>query len=208
MKKCGLGISYNDVRLITNIWAKKVTLSHKNMLQKGSIKKKSVHVTFDNPNGKQQTLLGDNTTHHTNGTIFQLSNPAVETIDASCERQVDLEEQNEESTSNFSTFRIPTKRNRKLPPPFPEFSDECKRSDLLVLFWQRNIAWVLVSYSGGRFYRDLYSISKDLLRPVGSYTAFMKDTSAVKTTKCMSEYLPVVPFPPKNNVPRYNPSNG
>ena len=116
LKKCGFGIS--------------------EMLPKGFTKKKSVHVTFDNSDGKQQTLLGYNTTHHhTNGTIFQLSNPAVETIDASCERQVDLEEENEESTSNFSTFRIPPKRNRKLPPPFPEFSDECKRSDLLVLWF-------------------------------------------------------------------------
>ena len=58
---------------------------------------------------------------------------------------------------------------------------------------------MLVNYSGERFYRDLYPTSKDLLRPVGSWTTFMKDT-AVKTTKCMLEYLPVVHFPPKDNV--------
>ena len=44
------------------------------MLRKGFVKKKTVHITFDNSDGKQQTILGDNTTHHTTGTIFQSRN--------------------------------------------------------------------------------------------------------------------------------------
>ena len=35
LHKCGMGISYSDVRLLTNNWAKNITLSHKGMLPKG-----------------------------------------------------------------------------------------------------------------------------------------------------------------------------
>ena len=41
------------------------------MLPKGFIPRRSVHVTFDNSDGKQQTLSGHHTTLHTTGTIFQ-----------------------------------------------------------------------------------------------------------------------------------------
>ena len=34
------------------------------MLPKGFVKKKTVHIIFDNSDGKQQTILGDNTTYN------------------------------------------------------------------------------------------------------------------------------------------------
>ena len=199
LKKCGFGISYNDVRLITNTWAKEVTLSHKGMLPKGFQKKKSVHVTFDNSDGKQQTLIGDNTTHHTNGTIFQLTDATAENLDTLRDNDLLPEEENEVDTMNFGTFRIPSKRNRKQPPSFPEFSDKYKSFKLLDVSLRRGIAWVLVSCIGEKCYRELNQLA-DSLDPVGSWTAYMKDTSDVKTTKCHLEYLPVVPSPPKDNV--------
>ena len=64
---------------------------------------------------------------------------------------------------------------------------------------RREIAWVLVSCIGEKCYRELNQLA-DSLDPVGSWTAFMKDTSDVKTTKCHLEYLPVVSLPPKDNV--------
>ena len=57
------------------------------MLPKGFVKKKSVHVTFDNSDGKQQTLLGDNATHHTIGTIFQSPNGTEEDVVVSLEEE-------------------------------------------------------------------------------------------------------------------------
>ena len=46
--------------------------------------------------------------------------------------------------------------------------------------------------------------SKDVLGPVGSWTAFMKDTSAIETAKCKLEYLPVVPLPPNDNIVKWH----
>ena len=43
------------------------------MLPPGFINGKTIHVTFDNSDGKQQTLTGTDTTHHTTGTVFQIS---------------------------------------------------------------------------------------------------------------------------------------
>ena len=199
LKKCGFGISYNDVRLITNSWAKEVSMSHKGMLPKGFQKKKSVHVTFDNSDGKQQTLIGDNTTHHTNGTIFQLINDSEQNSDALSDNDSLPDEENKEKKVNFGNFRIPIQRNRKPPPSFPEFSDKYKTSELLDVALQRDIAWVMVGCIGEKCNRDLNQFT-GLLDPVGSWTAFMKDTSVVKTSKCLLEYLPVVPLPPKDNV--------
>ena len=50
--RCGVGISYTDVRLLNNKWAKCVTMEHKKMLPPGFIKGRSVHITFDNSDGK------------------------------------------------------------------------------------------------------------------------------------------------------------
>ena len=43
----------------------------------------------------------------------------------------------------------------------------------------------------------------DELMEVGSWTAFMKDTTSIGTTKCKLEYLPVVPFPPGDNIVKW-----
>ena len=45
--------------------------------------------------------------------------------------------------------------------------------------------------------------SKEELKPVGSWTAFMKDTSRKNTVKCKLGYLPVIPFPPGDNIAKY-----
>ena len=66
----GIGISYNDVRLLSNTWAEAVTMEHGQVLPPGC-----VNGTFDNSDSRQQTLTGSQTTHHTTGTIFQPSFP-------------------------------------------------------------------------------------------------------------------------------------
>ena len=47
------------------------------------------------------------------------------------------------------------------------------------------------------------SINIQELIPVGSWAAFMKDTSRKNTVKCKLEYLPVIPFPPGDNIVKY-----
>ena len=71
LNRCGIGIPYTDVRDLNNNWANSITMEHKKMLPPGFIHGRSVHITFDNSDGKQQTLIGAHTTHHTTGTIFQ-----------------------------------------------------------------------------------------------------------------------------------------
>ena len=43
-------------------------------------------------------------------------------------------------------------------------------------------------------------VSSDSLEPIGSWTAFMKSVSSVKTHKAILEYLEVVPLPSGDNV--------
>ena len=192
-----LGISYADVRAFTNHWAKEVSNKHTSLLPSGFAKGKNVHVTFDNSDGKQQTLLGDRTTHHTNGTIFQLV-PETERNDCAIMR--DEANLHDDNKVDFGIYRIPVKRNRADPPSFPEFTDKYKESDCLNVCRQRDFAWVLAGFLGERLYRENNPTSKCALAPVGSWTAFMKDTSDTKTFKCKLEYLPVVPFPPTDNI--------
>ena len=47
------------------------------------------------------------------------------------------------------------------------------------------------------------SINVEELKLVGSWTAFMKDTSRKNTVKGKLEYLPVIPFPPGDNIVKY-----
>ena len=65
LNRCGVGISYTDVHDLNSKWIKSVTMQHKQMLPPGFIKGRSVHIIFDNSDGKQQTLTGAHTTHHT-----------------------------------------------------------------------------------------------------------------------------------------------
>ena len=44
---------------------------------------------------------------------------------------------------------------------------------------------------------------KECLQDVGSWTTFMKDTSKAVREKSKIEYLPVIPFPPDDNVVKY-----
>jgi len=72
--RCGMGISFTDVRLLTNTWAKGILQNYNKILRKQFCNREGVHISFDNSDGKQQTLTGHHTTHHTTGTISQPSN--------------------------------------------------------------------------------------------------------------------------------------
>ena len=74
LNQCGVGIPYTDVHDLNNKWIKSVTMQHKQMLLPGFIKGRSVHITFNNSDGKQQTLMGAHTTHHTRHLTTQMLN--------------------------------------------------------------------------------------------------------------------------------------
>lgn len=74
LHRCGMRISYTDVRLLSNTCAKGITQNYKMILKKQFSNNESVQVSFDNFDDKQQTLTGYPTTHHTTGTIHQPNN--------------------------------------------------------------------------------------------------------------------------------------
>ena len=71
-------------------------------------KKKAVHISIDNSDGKQQTLTGANTTHYTNGIIFQ-NDPREDHVPKEAEDEEDdvlcdipeTEVENEEKHGNY-----------------------------------------------------------------------------------------------------------
>ena len=71
-QRLGVGISHNDVRLIANYWTSCITLNHRGILRPGLSSNEPIHRAFDNSDGRQQTINGSQTTHHTTGTMFQV----------------------------------------------------------------------------------------------------------------------------------------
>ncbi len=191
----GIGISYSDVRMLNNLWAKSVTMDHKHMLPPGFINGKTIHVTFDNSDGKQQTLTGTDTTHHTTGTVFQIS----KAFEKEARRENIESDLIDNEKQDYGCYKIP--RNRKDPPVFPDHVDEFEDSPLIEKALQKDFAWALTNAIGAECLKEVnqgFDISS--LEPIGSWTHFMKKTTSVDTVKCKLEYLPVIPFPPKDNV--------
>ena len=67
-----------------------------------------------------------------------------------------------------------------------------------------DIAWALVNAIGSDcLQRSKPGNNLDEMTPVGSWTAFMNDTTSMETIKCKLEDLPVVPFPPSDNIVKW-----
>eukprot|EP00794_Sanderia_malayensis_P020787 gene20787-22825_t len=195
---CGMGISYTDMRLLTNNWAQAISMDHKKMLPPGFTTERSVHITFDNSDGKQETITGDHTTHHTTGTVFQKRQPKETQVVIDNENQPILTDEGEDEF-NYGHYKIPKKRPS--PPPFPAFEDIYSNTDHLKKSLHKDIAWVVVGAVGDGCIKQIHpGIDGNDMAPVGSWTAFNIDTTGVETTKCKLEYLPVVPFPPTDNI--------
>jgi hypothetical protein len=71
-----------------------------------------VHVTFDNSDGKQQTLTGAHTTHHTTGTIFQTWHPGEVEVSTKQKGQHDKDLLDREER-DYGFFKIPKKSSRQ-----------------------------------------------------------------------------------------------
>ena len=134
----GVGIFYNDVRLITNYWAGCITLNHRVMLSPGFSSNKPIHITFDNSDGRQQTITGGQTTHHTTGTIFQVKS---DNNNNNTEYPGESDILDDDEETDFREFKI--RKKRASPPRIPNFNDEFAKVELLNLSLERDIAWVI-----------------------------------------------------------------
>ena len=187
---CGHGISYKDVQDLNTEWAKGVTPNQQHILPAGFRKGRPVHVSIDNSDGRQQTLTGANTTHYTNGTIFQIEteDPPIQeknqsTKDSPVYRDEELD------AEDFGNYSI----KKKVSPPDVAYEDDTN-DDLLKWCMARDLAWVSTSAVGGKL------SEKEDLEPIGSWTCFMKQVTKVETKKALLDYLPVVPLPPTDKI--------
>ena len=123
-----------------------------------------MHVTKDNSDGRQQTLTGSHTTHHTNGTLFQnrLQPESNVPTDEYQQREENLILVDSELTErDCGTYKIVEKKEH---PSVQDYTDS-KKEDLLDWCLKRDIAWVIVGALGDQM------ISQDggsNIPPVGS----------------------------------------
>ena len=94
------------------------------------------HITFDNSDGRQQTITGGHTTHHTTDTIFQVKSDNNKT---EYPEKGSISDEDEET--DFGEFKIPKKRAS--PPRISNFNDEFANFELLHLSLER----ILLGYS-------------------------------------------------------------
>lgn len=145
LNRCGMGISYTDVRLLTNEWGKGVTQNYKKILRQQFSGQNSAHVTLDNSDGKQQTLTGFHTTHHTTGTIFQTAK-SPENNTSNCYQDFEFDTSEEQPEIDYGRYKIPKKRESI--QSFEDFSDKYKDSPLLTTALNRDLAWAIVNAIG------------------------------------------------------------
>ena len=111
LHKCGMVISYTDIHVLTNTWAGDVSMNKNKILKTKFSGGKSINVTFDNSDGKQQTLTGYHTTHHTDGTVFQ-TNQSFDT-DVTNHTSLDIQiEPMESRVQNYGNYKIPPKKKQ------------------------------------------------------------------------------------------------
>ena len=189
--KCGNSISYSDVKLLNSSWSQYVTQNSRCKIPPGFSKGKSLHISIDNSDGKQHTSTGSNTTHYTNGIIFQNID---EKLDIDLPEKVEEMQylHPEEDLRDYGTYKIPAKKTS--PPPVPEYEDK-NDIDLLQYCLKRDMIWALLS----SLKIDTTNEGSEM-EPIGSWTCFMKTVTDAKTSKCKLDYLEVVPHPPTDNI--------
>lgn len=180
--KLGHGISYNRVSEINDTWSRSST-KYDNVFLKGL----PLHSTIDNNDGRQDTITGSGTTHHTNCTFFQpmLKNDLENHTD-----KLNIEIDDNEDFNNIPSYNIP-KYARSEPPPFSEFIDNESTSQLDTCF-SKNVAWSMAN--------GVPENSTDNLPLLGSWTAFQKCVTSTMQSKSIIEYLPVIGQPPSYDV--------
>ena len=191
--RTGMGISYGDVILLTNTWTKSVNMTQKTYVPSGFTKGIPIHVTFDNSDGKQQTLTGSSTTHHTSGTVFQIVKENMEKSTIP-----ELNKANDRMP-DYGTYKIPKKR--KDPQPFLDFSDDFDNSPLIEEVLKKDVAWVLISAIGVACIEELKSETAGDIE--ASWTNFMSKVTTCRTQKYNLKYLPVIPLPPHDNIVKW-----
>ena len=185
LHKCNHAISYNDIRIQNQAWARMVAAKGTQFphLRKGVV----THSTIDNNDGRQETVTGSGTTHDTNKTVFQIPNKndlLIPTFGEQIERTFDIASLLEDMPIETAPYYF---GKRVGPALFPNHTEGTGRE--LEYCFSRDIAWCAAGSLKGQ--------QNGALEALGSWTAFNKQVSKYKPIKCVQEYLPITPAPPE-----------
>ena len=164
--RCGIEISYTDVRFLSNTWAKDVSMNYNKILKTKFSSVKSIHVTFDNSDGEQQKLTGFYRTPRTTGTVFETNQPVDTDITNHTSLDIKIEPM-KNRVQNYGNYKIPPKK--ETIQSFPDFDDRYANLALLDIALLRDIAWAIInSVASICVQKFKSSISIEELKPVGS----------------------------------------
>ena len=188
LHKCNHSLSYNAIRLQNDAWARMIT--DKTYCASSFRKGVTTHSTMDNNDGHQETIDGTGTTHDTNITMFQLPTEEEMLLPTVGEQQ-DIP--HKLSTTLEAEYSLKPYYIGKLvgPPRFDYKVEEKESNGELQYCMKRDIAWA----AAGSLVND--ALDETDYDPLGSWTAFLKQTTNSVPIKCVQEYQPVWPHPPE-----------
>ena len=180
LHRTGTGTSYTDVFEQIKCFSF-VTQNSSNLVPKNIPKGQPAHVTIDNSDGRQQTVTGLTTTHHTNATIYV---PEIQSLPDATNFQ-----QNKFINTPLVTQKVFDYEEYKMgKPPEPPLATGYKGAYHYLIDHRFQIDCTMsVAVS---------IISKEGSRP---YPLI----SDVATCKSETGFLLVIPQPPKDNVCKY-----
>ena len=188
LHKCNHSLSYNAIRLQNEAWARMIT--DKSYCASSFRKGVTTHSTMDNNDGKQETIDGTGTTHDTNITMFQLPTEE-EMLLPTIGHQQTIPEKLSSTLEEEYTVKPYFIGKLAGPPKFDLLADDEPSSDELQYCLKRDIAWAA---AGALVADENGDASYD---PLGSWTAFLRQTTSSVPIKCIQEYQPVWPHPPE-----------
>ena len=146
-----------------------------------------LHSGIDNNDGRQDTLTGYGTTHHTNS-LFCQEEVKSESADNSVKYSIAGKHP---GTKEITSYRLGVQEVG--PPLFPNHVDDNDNSLLEHRFKED----ILLSLVGGLPDDVADNLEESL---IGSWTAFHRTSTNIEHCKSVMEYLPVVREPPNYDV--------
>ena len=192
LHRSGPGVSYDgETKQIKSFPAE--IQNNVNLAQKNISKGQPTHITIDNSDGRQQKLLGLDTAHYTNATIYNPKNEETSTITQ--EITYEDQEQRRPSTRRNINDCNDHKIGKPSPPPITGSYTGNTNRDQLDYRLSADCAMAIGA--------SITSPEEPSYPPLGSWTVFISITSNGKRYKSETGFLPVIPQPPSDSVCKY-----
>ena len=168
----GAGISYGDVTKQIKSFPEEIQ-NNVNLAPKNISKRYPTHITIDNSDERQQTLLGLDTTDHTNATVYNPKNEETSTITQ--EIIEDDQEKSRPSTRRSIISCNDCKIGKSSPPPI--IGSDIGNTNRDQLDYRLSVDCAMAIGT------SITSLEEPSCPRLGSWTVFISKTSNVKTYK-------------------------